>query len=131
MESKLFGELIPENVGDITVKLESFLNSIKEASSSERTKIITEFILGELATILGLKESEIDIKRSLLSMGMDSLMAFEMRNAVQKVLKIDLPITILLEGASVEKLALEVEKLLYKNKQKKSAIVTDIIEGVL
>ncbi|RYG34319.1 MAG: hypothetical protein EON93_08255, partial [Burkholderiales bacterium] len=46
-----------------------------------------------------------DPRRSIVEMGMDSLMAMELRNRLLAVLNIRIPVTDLLEGPSAQELA--------------------------
>jgi acyl carrier protein len=59
----------------------------------------------EAANILRLPASGIDPLRPLSEMGMDSLMAVELRLALESRLRIDLPLVSLAEGTSVASIA--------------------------
>ncbi len=62
-------------------------------------------IAEEAATILRLPASGIDPLRPLSEMGMDSLMAVELRLALETRLRVDLPLVSLVEGTSVASIA--------------------------
>ena len=62
-------------------------------------------IAEEAATILRLPASGIDPLRPLSEMGMDSLMAVELRLALESRLRVDLPLVSLAEGTSVASIA--------------------------
>jgi acyl carrier protein len=47
---------------------------------------------------------EADPDRSLMEMGMDSLMAMELRNRIQAALKVQMPVAELLNGPSIRQL---------------------------
>src|SRR6185312_510938 len=59
----------------------------------------------EAANILRLPAAGIDPQRPLSEMGMDSLMAVELRLALESRLRIDLPLMSLAEGTSVASIA--------------------------
>jgi phthiocerol/phenolphthiocerol synthesis type-I polyketide synthase C len=63
--------------------------------------VVTE----EVATILRLPAGGIDPSRPLSEMGMDSLMAVELRLALESRLRVDLPLVSLAEGTSVASIA--------------------------
>ena len=55
--------------------------------------------------LLGLGETQLEARRSLLELGLDSLMAVELRNWIESQIKIELPISELMRGANLEDLA--------------------------
>jgi phthiocerol/phenolphthiocerol synthesis type-I polyketide synthase C len=72
-----------------------------EAALALLKAVVTE----EAATILRLPAGGIDPQRPLSEMGMDSLMAVELRLALESRLRIDLPLVSLAEGTSVSSIA--------------------------
>jgi acyl carrier protein len=72
----------------------------------EAALALLKTIVGEeAATILRLPPSGIDPLRPLSEMGMDSLMAVELRLALEGRLRVDLPLVSLAEGTSVASIA--------------------------
>jgi acyl carrier protein len=67
--------------------------------------LLKTVIAEEAATILRLPASGIDPLRPLSEMGMDSLMAVELRLALEGRLRVDLPLVSLAEGTSVASIA--------------------------
>lgn len=68
--------------------------------------LLKTIIAEEAATILRLPGEGIDPLRPLSEMGMDSLMAVELRLALENRLRIDLPLVSLTEGTSVASIAM-------------------------
>jgi NADPH:quinone reductase-like Zn-dependent oxidoreductase/acyl carrier protein len=64
--------------------------------------LIARHLKAEMGAILRLAPEDIDAQRSLADLGMDSLMAMELRLAVHRKLGIELPITAIADGLSVE-----------------------------
>jgi NADPH:quinone reductase-like Zn-dependent oxidoreductase/acyl carrier protein len=92
----------------------SGLTSTSDESLSERLAglepdaalaLLKSVIAEEAATILRLPASGIDPLRPLSEMGMDSLMAVELRLALETRLRVDLPLVSLVEGTSVASIA--------------------------
>jgi phthiocerol/phenolphthiocerol synthesis type-I polyketide synthase C len=67
--------------------------------------LLRTIVAEEAAAILRLPASGIDALRPLSEMGMDSLMAVELRLALENRLRIDLPLVSLAEGTSVSSIA--------------------------
>jgi len=64
--------------------------------------LIARHLKAEVGAILRLAPEDIDVQRSLADLGMDSLMAMELRLAVHRKLGIELPIAAIADGLSVE-----------------------------
>ena len=67
--------------------------------------LLTTIVAEEAATILRLPAGGIDLLRPLSELGMDSLMAVELRLALESRLRVDLPLVSLAEGTSVASIA--------------------------
>ncbi len=67
--------------------------------------LLKAVVAEEAATILRLPGEDIDLLRPLSEMGMDSLMAVELRLALESRLRVDLPLVSLTEGTSVASIA--------------------------
>ena len=72
-----------------------FWQQFKAAVPSERREILVAHVSRQVAEVLGLKSSQqVDLKQGFFDLGMDSLMAVELRNRLQKSLECDLPSTL-------------------------------------
>ena len=74
----------------------------------ERRRWLESQILLLIANVLRLEPSRIDSQETLSSLGLDSLMAIEVRNNVESSLGVSLPLVRLLEGPTVAQLAHQV-----------------------
>lgn len=72
-------------------------------TAAERGGFLTDRLLQSVAATLGAKSVGPD--QSLFDLGLDSLMAVELRNDIESHLGVTLPIAVFLEGASVRSLA--------------------------
>jgi acyl carrier protein len=71
----------------------------------ERLTVLTERLRLAVAATLGAKPDAVRVDQPLVDLGLDSLMAVELRNEAERQLGVTLPISVLLEGASVQRLA--------------------------
>jgi acyl carrier protein len=88
---------------------ESLLEALSE-NPDERSEIILDHLRREISRIMGHRDFQtLDIERPLLEQGLDSLMAVEIRNLITAAFGETVPVAVLLEGASLEDLANQVE----------------------
>jgi polyketide synthase 12/myxalamid-type polyketide synthase MxaB len=71
------------------------------ASREERPRRLDVMLRQQAARVLGIDEDKLDARASLGSMGLDSLMAVEIRNAIEARTGVSLPIAVFLEGPSL------------------------------
>ena len=81
-------------------------------------------VADEAARVLRLPAAGMDRHRPLAEFGMDSLMAIELRLAIETRLRIDLPLMTLTEGTTFATLALRLDRAV--TKQGQSEIVADL-----
>jgi len=84
---------------------ESLGERLASLDSEAALALLTTIVAEEAATILRLPAGGIDPLRPLSELGMDSLMAVELRLALENRLRIDLPLVSLAEGTSVASIA--------------------------
>ncbi len=70
-----------------------------------RKPILVTALKEKVATVLGASPDRVDLDTPLTDVGVDSLMAVELRNWVEGELRVSLPIVELMEGPSVNRLA--------------------------
>ncbi|MEV6974449.1 type I polyketide synthase [Kitasatospora sp. NPDC093806] len=71
------------------------------ATPLEPSDAVQEFLVAEAAQVLGLRPERINANRPLQRMGMDSLMAVEYRNRIERRYRLKLPIVELLKGGTI------------------------------
>jgi len=84
---------------------DSLIERLSGLSTEEATAVLKTVVAEEIATIMRLPAGSIDPLRPLSEMGMDSLMAVELRLAIESRLRVDLPLMSLAEGTSVASIA--------------------------
>jgi acyl carrier protein len=84
---------------------DSLLERLAGLGHDEAVALLKTAIAEEAANILRLPSAAVDPLRPLSEMGMDSLMAVELRLALENRLHVDLPLMSLAEGTSVASIA--------------------------
>ncbi|HYC26288.1 MAG TPA: SDR family NAD(P)-dependent oxidoreductase, partial [Roseiarcus sp.] len=84
---------------------EALADRLAEMDPEAALALLRTIVVDEAARILRLPSGGIDPRRPLSQMGMDSLMAVELRLALESRLRIDLPLVSLTEGTSVSSIA--------------------------
>ena len=77
---------------------------LRGVDPSDRRATIGRWLRGKVAGLLGFTETQLDPRRSLLDLGLDSLMAVETRNWIESQFEIEMPISALMRGTSLNRL---------------------------
>ncbi|MEM1068261.1 MAG: SDR family NAD(P)-dependent oxidoreductase [Planctomycetota bacterium] len=77
---------------------------IHAAELPQRIELVGNILRSKAGMLLGIDGDEIECDRSLLELGLDSLMAVEMRNWVESQIKVNLPISSLMRSAGLDEL---------------------------
>ncbi|MFF0578131.1 non-ribosomal peptide synthetase/type I polyketide synthase [Streptosporangium saharense] len=78
-----------------------FLDTFREADEDKRRILVTERFTALVAGVLRVRAEQVEPEVSLNTLGLDSLLAMEVRARVQADLKVALPVVALLSGTSV------------------------------
>jgi NAD(P)-dependent dehydrogenase (short-subunit alcohol dehydrogenase family)/acyl carrier protein len=103
LAGSLFSEV--RTSGSASPSDESLADQLASLDADAALALIKAVVAEEAATILRLPATGIDPVRPLSEMGMDSLMAVELRLALESRLRVDLPLVSLAEGTSVASIA--------------------------
>ena len=79
----LLGELISVQSVPIEAKKNSLLSEVGKLSATQREKKLNGYLQDCVAKVLGMSTNQIDVEQPLMSMGVASLMAIEIRNQMQ------------------------------------------------
>ncbi len=86
-------------------KVSNFMQRLEVTPREGRRDLLLTYLREQVAKVLGLKASEqIGLRQSLLSLGIDSLMAVELRNHLQSSLGHSIPATVLFDYPTLEEL---------------------------
>jgi phthiocerol/phenolphthiocerol synthesis type-I polyketide synthase D len=79
--------------------------AILDADSVERPQLLQSYVTEQVARVLGLSPSQLDIQQPLTNLGLDSLMAVELKNRISADLGVNVPMVKFLQGFSVAQAA--------------------------
>jgi acyl carrier protein len=88
-----------------TKKDSSVRKDILAAEPEERRSMVEAFLVEQIARVLKCSPTRVDTHEPLNRLGIDSLMAVELKNRVEADLETNLPVTALLQGPSLSQLA--------------------------
>ena len=97
-----FAGLIGETGGeDGRSNASSRVREILEADAATLPSLLETYIRDHLARAMGASPARIDVQQSLLSLGLDSLIAVEVRNRINADLGMNVPLAKFMQGASI------------------------------
>ncbi len=99
-QSKVFAE--PK----LSVNIEQWAAHIRSANDTNRHAVILDFLMSTARDVLGLPDTtRFDVRQPLRELGLDSLMAVEMKNILSDVTHVTLDSTVLFDYPTIEALA--------------------------
>lgn len=78
---------------------------IKDKTEPEARAIVSAILAKEVSVVLRIPVEEINLKRPLTDLGMDSLMGVELRMTAQQKMGVDIPLASIANGVSVDDIA--------------------------
>ncbi|MEI2583261.1 SDR family NAD(P)-dependent oxidoreductase [Scytonema sp. PRP1] len=97
---------LPENAADLNSE-DSHYKIPLELEPAELKDWFVSYLCEQVAKVLGTSASKLDSKQALVNMGIDSLMALELRNLLNKHLGVDVPTMKLMQGLNIDQLAID------------------------
>ena len=82
-------------------------SALLAADPIQRQKLLQDFLQGQVARVLGMDASRLSLTQPLDTMGLDSLMAMELKNSMESKLGVNLSVASLLQGPTISKLVAE------------------------
>jgi acyl carrier protein len=78
---------------------------LQAATPAERRTIVQDYLRTTVAAVTGLPADQVNGQKSLLALGLDSLMAVELRNRITQQTGITLPLSLFLDDGAIDTLA--------------------------
>jgi NADPH:quinone reductase-like Zn-dependent oxidoreductase/acyl carrier protein len=131
---RALGARVPARFADLTgsagaeeghASTDSRLRAILEADAAELPPLLEIYIRDHLARAMGTSPTRIDTQQSLLSLGLDSLIAMEVRNRINADLGINVPLTKLIQSENINALAAYIAERLLADRGESSSMAAD------
>ncbi|WP_016953772.1 type I polyketide synthase [Anabaena sp. PCC 7108] len=84
---------------------DSLKKAILSGIPAERQQLLESCITEQVASVLGFSAAKFDRQESLINLGLDSLMAIELRKRLNNEMGVNLPVMKIMEGVSITSLA--------------------------
>jgi acyl carrier protein len=81
------------------------LAALAAAAPEERRPLLAAYLRQQVARVLGIPPARLDLHQRLDRLGIDSLMAVEIKNRIEQQLRVTLPLMRLIQGPTVSELA--------------------------
>ncbi len=78
--------------------------ALRDAPPETRPGLVRDYVAAQVEAVVGVRRDDLDVDVPLTMMGLDSLMAVELRNRFEADLRVDVPVVRLLEGPTVRAL---------------------------
>jgi NAD(P)-dependent dehydrogenase (short-subunit alcohol dehydrogenase family)/acyl carrier protein len=95
---------VPGSAGHTTERRDALL----AAEPAERRLLLQSYLSEQVARVLGLSPSKLDLQQSLIHLGLDSLMTVELKNRIAVDLRVNVPVAKFLQGFSVDQAVTQV-----------------------
>jgi len=95
---------VPQPAGRTSERRDALL----AAEPAERRLLLQSYLSAQVARVLGLSPSKLDLQQSLIHLGLDSLMVVELKNRIAVDLKVNVPVAKFLQGFSVDQAVTQV-----------------------
>jgi acyl transferase domain-containing protein len=82
-----------------------YIRTLRVISRSQQRQWLESYFQAEIARVAGFDANQLDVEQPLHQIGLDSLMAVELRNRVKTELGIDVPVVKFMEGITIAALA--------------------------
>ncbi len=105
---------LKEQLSKVLHQSDSFANILKNSPAEKQNELIINYFRNLISGIMGLEPEDLDVEQPLNSVGLDSLMAIELKNKVNMELGVDLNLVRYMEDTNIIQLADELKEQLFK-----------------
>jgi aryl carrier-like protein len=116
MHTEFVGETeLQKQTEHVLTQQHELLPRLAQTTTNERQAFITAYMQEQIAKAIGISACELDLQQPLNHMGIDSLLAVELRNRLRTDLKVDIAAVKFMEDSSIASLAMQISELLATN----------------
>jgi len=108
LQARVFGELAPRTARESESSGQDMLSKLSEISFEEAIGFVSGVLAEEIGQVLRLTADKIDLGKSVFDLGMDSLMALELKLGIEDRFGIEIPVMALSEGGNVTSLSAQI-----------------------
>jgi acyl-CoA synthetase (AMP-forming)/AMP-acid ligase II/acyl carrier protein len=111
------------------VRIEQFLPSLpelKELEESKRQDVIKKYLLELIARTLHIPTDKIEVNKPVINFGLDSMHAFDIKGKLESDFNVDLEVTELLGGYTIEDLSKSLSNSLLNGVENIEEVLTDV-----
>ena len=101
-----------DDTADTGVDLDAVLNAMRQAAEADRPELLRKQLHEIAAVVLDLGAGEFGDEENLSALGIDSMMAVEVKQRIAMMLRVDVSVLDLLRGVSVTELAAQILPLM-------------------
>ena len=102
------GDTDAESEDMATSDQKSILQQLQDANQEEGLKLMQSYLMNKVGQVLRSDQSGLDVAVPLNTLGMDSVMALDLKNRIEKDTHVSLSIVALLKGMNIAQLALQI-----------------------
>lgn len=108
LQSRIYGEVTTKAGREETAEAGDVLARMQGMSSTEAVDFVAGILAEEVGQVLRLTPEKIDRSKPVFDLGMDSLMALELKLSMEDRFQIDVPVMALSDGGTINRLAEQV-----------------------
>lgn len=98
-----------QSSGEQVAAASSIIENLRNTDRSEWQQLLEQYVSRHVSTVLGLPIARLDIQQPMTSIGLDSLMAIELKNRLEHELDLRIPIVTFLQGPSIAQFAAQIK----------------------
>jgi acyl carrier protein len=111
-EARRYAALQTSGAAETPAEAAALLEQLRALAPADAVALVETALRGQIARILHMSPERVAADRSVLELGMDSLMGMELGMAVEETFRVKLSIMAIAEGATVHTLAVRIVDLL-------------------
>ena len=126
LQSRIFGELTSKISREETAGGDDALARVEAMPLAEAIAFVSGILAEEVGQVLRLTPEKIDRNKPVFDLGMDSLMALELKLSVEDRFRIDVPLMALSDGGTINALAAQVVRQVRGEETGEDALPNDV-----